>query len=170
MPFYDVTGPCVYLLREEDTAMFKIGRTSLFKERHAVLERERSCKLVVINLISVSSRTAASQLEAYLHRYFAKQRVRGEWFCIEDQLSTWPDAVNAGLGQLLQAKKKLNRVKATEPAPRLFRPSNLPPTVKRGYYSIKELKLLCGVIDRPKPEPDTPQRSWSLSDLLGFLK
>lgn len=76
----DIAG-FVYVMREPD-GLYKIGESSDVLQRKGDLECELGVKLVLVYTIPCKDQHIA---EAFLHRFFAHKRVKGEWFTLDDQ-------------------------------------------------------------------------------------
>ena len=73
-----------YLFFNTENARVKIGITNNIKQRFAALCTQSGCNLVNLFWIELQEGVDESPefIEKYLHEYFAKQRIRGEWFTL----------------------------------------------------------------------------------------
>lgn len=73
----------VYLMQDTDTNYFKIGVSKQPKYREKTLQAEKP----TINLIASTvfeNRQTAFKIEKYFHLLFNNKRIRGEWFCLNN--------------------------------------------------------------------------------------
>jgi len=70
----------VYFVRAGNRGAIKIGIARNVNRRIDALQTGNAFKLNLIASIPCSSRKEAEHLEGRLHRFFSKQRIRGEWF------------------------------------------------------------------------------------------
>lgn len=71
----------VYVLFDEVTCLYKIGKAKNLKKRLTTLQCGNATKLQEIALYTSNS---GSKLERLLHEYFSAKRVRGEWFNLDN--------------------------------------------------------------------------------------
>lgn len=71
----------VYLARLEGTAFFKIGQTVNPVARFKELNRALPIEILIICAVATEK---PSFVERALHRHFAEQRVKGEWFTLNE--------------------------------------------------------------------------------------
>ena len=71
----------VYLLRCKRTGYFKIGFTKNFQTRFRTLRTSNAD----IELVFTEKGYNAFENEQHLHRIFAKHRISGEWFSLNDE-------------------------------------------------------------------------------------
>lgn len=87
----------VYVIRA-DNGLVKIGKSRDAKRRISKLNQIMPYDLEIIYTFRHDQ---YSDLEAFLHLYFAEFRVRGEWFSLDaDQIALIPDVVNSTPNQL----------------------------------------------------------------------
>lgn len=72
----------VYLIHAEGTSRYKIGKTENIKARLKSLKSKSPYPLSVIKAIPSNRIT---ELESWLHGYFADYRVNGEWFELSNE-------------------------------------------------------------------------------------
>jgi predicted GIY-YIG superfamily endonuclease len=109
----------VYFVRAGNRGAVKIGIARNVERRVATLQTGNAFKLNVMAVIPCSSRIEAQSLEERLHKRFAKQRIRGEWFQGNidfrrikydfedtDTTSSAPNWVKSNYDQVKNAKKK----------------------------------------------------------------
>ncbi len=77
MPSYNTNLPCVYIVQEPGTDLYKIGRTKNFPLRLVGLNSSRTNPLHVVHLVHFSDVVAA---EVLLHHDLDAYRIKGEWF------------------------------------------------------------------------------------------
>ncbi len=70
----------VYFLRAGNRGAIKIGMAIDVEKRVLELQTGNAFKLNVIAKIPCDNREQALHIEQQLHKRFAKQRIRGEWF------------------------------------------------------------------------------------------
>jgi hypothetical protein len=70
----------VYFLRAGNSGAIKIGMAENVEDRVVSLQTGNAFKLNVIALIPCDCRDQAQALEQSIHKFFAGQRIRGEWF------------------------------------------------------------------------------------------
>ena len=70
----------VYFLRAGTKGAIKIGIAEDVEKRIENLQVGNAFKLNVIGLIKCESREEARYKESRFHKFFARQRIRGEWF------------------------------------------------------------------------------------------
>ena len=70
----------VYVIRAGTKGAIKIGVAMNIERRIATLQTGNAFKLNLIALIPCDNRKKAQALEARIHRFFERQRIRGEWF------------------------------------------------------------------------------------------
>lgn len=70
----------VYFLRAGNHGAIKIGIAEDMDHRVATLQTGNAFKLHVIALIPCDCREQAAHLEKSIHKFYARQRIRGEWF------------------------------------------------------------------------------------------
>jgi predicted GIY-YIG superfamily endonuclease len=70
----------VYFLRAGNRGAIKIGIAKNVDRRIAALQAGNAFKLNLLASIPCINRKQAESLEGRLHRFFSKQRIRGEWF------------------------------------------------------------------------------------------
>ena len=70
----------VYFIRAGNSGAIKIGMAANIDRRMEVLQTGNAFKLHVIALIPCDCREQALHIEQMIHKFFAKQRIRGEWF------------------------------------------------------------------------------------------
>lgn len=70
----------VYFVRAGNRGAIKIGIADDVQKRLDTLQVGNAFKLNLVASIPCPSRKAALHLEGRLHRFFSKQRIRGEWF------------------------------------------------------------------------------------------
>jgi predicted GIY-YIG superfamily endonuclease len=70
----------VYFLRAGNKGAIKIGMAKDVDRRVAELQTGNAFKLNVIALIPCDCREQAEYTEKRLHKFFRKQKIRGEWF------------------------------------------------------------------------------------------
>ena len=72
----------VYLVRNDNNGMIKIGRSRAVEKRLKTLQTSNPFPLSLILTISTNN---APQVESNLHKIFRHKRVYGEWFNLSDQ-------------------------------------------------------------------------------------
>ena len=82
---------CVYLLNKPNSTIYKIGYTSALKKRIRTLGVQRSCSLLIMDVIYVDFRLLAVKVEEHLHDALAEYSIGYEWFDIPN-IDRW-DAV-----------------------------------------------------------------------------
>ena len=71
----------LYLIKNESTGLVKIGITDNIKKRVATLENGSGCKCSVLFCVDFKrSFFRAYEAEQFLHHYFDRFRLIGEWF------------------------------------------------------------------------------------------
>ena len=70
----------VYFIRAGNRGAIKIGWAKNVESRMAELQTGNAFKLNVLTAIPCDSKEHAIATEQRFHRFFAKQRIRGEWF------------------------------------------------------------------------------------------
>lgn len=75
-----VYGMYVYFIRAGNSGAIKIGMAVNIERRINTLQAGNAFKLQVLALIPCDCREEALHLEQRIHKFFAKQRIRGEWF------------------------------------------------------------------------------------------
>ncbi len=74
----------VYLIYNHQSKLFKIGRTKNPDTRIKEISAGCGCEIALLLLIELEASEdwylSAKQFEKFLHRYYRKYRVRGEWF------------------------------------------------------------------------------------------
>jgi len=70
----------VYFVRAGNRGAIKIGVASNVERRLETLQTGNAFKLHVLATIPCDNRGHALTLEARFHKFFARQRIRGEWF------------------------------------------------------------------------------------------
>lgn len=70
-----------YLLRQGDSAYYKIGHTNNIKKR--IEQLQTGCP-IVLNLLFYAEVSDSKDSETKLHEKFWDKRFNGEWFCLED--------------------------------------------------------------------------------------
>ena len=74
----DLDVGCVYIIKEEGTNFYKIGKTNKdVKKRLQSIQTGNASKLQIVHEINT---TMADELEKRLHHQFANKRILGEWF------------------------------------------------------------------------------------------
>lgn len=77
------SGPCyVYLMLDNNTNFYKIGMSKNPKTRESTLQSEKPT-IEMIACKKYPSREFAYAFEHFLHKYFAKKNIRGEWFNLD---------------------------------------------------------------------------------------
>jgi hypothetical protein len=99
-------GSCVYLFLNNKTGFTKIGYTTMLKIRIRTIELSSGNPVSLIAAIYPENgyKPKAKDIEKYLHNYFQKKRVIGEWFnlSVRDiiQVARLFIAIDAGNGML----------------------------------------------------------------------
>ena len=70
----------VYFIRAGNRGAIKIGVAEDVDARVATLQVGNAFKLNVIAMIPCDCREQAQNMEQSIHRFFNRQRIRGEWF------------------------------------------------------------------------------------------
>lgn len=89
----------VYFILNENKSLVKIGQTIRLKNRLSSLQTSSAENLCVIGRILTKR---PERLEAKLHKRFAKDRVRGEWFRYSDELKSFISKENTNAGGCCQ--------------------------------------------------------------------
>ena len=84
----------VYFIRAGNRGAIKIGWAKDVDRRMTELQIGNAFKLTLITKIKCDSKEHAAAMEQRFHRFFAKQRIRGEWFMSTINLSKLRD-INA---------------------------------------------------------------------------
>jgi len=83
----------VYLLRNPETGLHKIGESKVPAIRALAVGERLASPLVLVHLIHTP--VCARRLEEAMHDHFGLRRVRGEWFRLTDedvrQIQSWGD-------------------------------------------------------------------------------
>lgn len=85
----DATGPYVYFV-EAPVGLIKIGFSKSLRERFKKLQ---TCSPLPLGMLSLRRGCYADEIE--LHKRFAGDRVRGEWFSATDEIRACARAENA---------------------------------------------------------------------------
>lgn len=86
----------VYFVRAGNRGAIKIGVAKDVKKRIDELQIGNAFRLNVIACIPCDCRDQAVGLEQKIHRFFKKQRIRGEWFQGNIQMSKINELQNRG--------------------------------------------------------------------------
>jgi len=70
----------VYFIRAGNRGAIKIGIARNIERRVATLQTGNAFKLNIMALIPCGCRKEAQNLESNIHKFFNRQRIRGEWF------------------------------------------------------------------------------------------
>ena len=70
----------VYFVQAGSRGAIKIGIARNIKKRMDTMQTGNPFKLNLLAAIPCENRLQAQYIESSLHRFFAKQKVRGEWF------------------------------------------------------------------------------------------
>lgn len=70
----------VYIIRAGNRGAIKIGVARNVQRRVDLLQTGNAFKLNILAVIRCASRKEAEMIEKGIHKRFAKQRIRGEWF------------------------------------------------------------------------------------------
>ena len=70
----------VYFVRAGNRGAIKIGMADDVESRIAELQCGNPFKLNIISIIPCDSREQAFETERRIHKFFARQCIRGEWF------------------------------------------------------------------------------------------
>jgi predicted GIY-YIG superfamily endonuclease len=70
----------VYFVRAGNRGAIKVGVARNVERRISTMQTGNPFKLNLLASISCDSRVSAYALEAKIHKFFARQRIRGEWF------------------------------------------------------------------------------------------
>lgn len=163
MSSYVAKGPCVYLIKEVDTQICKIGCTSDLKTRFAALKNKCGYDLEIIDTISTPTLGIAFKLEAFLHKHFKSQHIRGEWFSFD---MVEPTRKDVGKSQLKILKEEDSQYRAL--------PIPLKPPQERRAWTWTPPLDVSDYISPDAPEKKmangTPKKDWTLWDLLRFAK
>lgn len=101
----------VYFLQSDAHELVKIGVTNNVKKRIESIQIGCPCPLVLAGIITKATWDAARALESRLHRHFAEQRVRGEWFRLDSNtVAEIIEQENATPSPNDRASKPLNRL------------------------------------------------------------
>ena len=83
----EINRPGVYLfLWSNDPVHVKIGHTNNLQARLNSYRTSSPHEIVLLAAIETTDKDEAALLEARLHEQFSQQRVRGEWFKLNDRL------------------------------------------------------------------------------------
>lgn len=75
------SGGFVYIIQDIDvTRYYKIGRSHEIKRRLGRFDTKLPMRVRVVGLLYAGSKEI--EFEAHLHRQYASQRIRGEWFAL----------------------------------------------------------------------------------------
>jgi hypothetical protein len=77
----------VYFIRAGEDGPIKIGSADIVHARVKLLQTGNHLELVLLRTID-----GDHTLERYLHRHFAAQRIRGEWFTFHPDMLTIEEA------------------------------------------------------------------------------
>lgn len=70
----------VYFVRAGNRGAIKIGIASNIERRMATMQTGNAFQLKLLATIPCDSRLEAENTEKKIHKFFSKQRIRGEWF------------------------------------------------------------------------------------------
>ena len=76
----------VYVIKNTQSGLYKIGITTNYKRRFLSLKNSSGCNLETIYVIELRGEIdeSAHDIEQFIHEYFNKNRVQGEWFRLRD--------------------------------------------------------------------------------------
>lgn len=175
MSSYIVYGPCVYLIKEVDTQICKIGCTADLKTRLATLTWKCGFELVVIDAIAAPTLGVAFKLETFLHKHFKSQRIRGEWFSFDAVASTWKQIGKDHL-EVLNKQDALYRLDSI-PKQQEIRPATSRKHTQKKWtppYPPEALAITEAYVSSSRPpikQSDIPEKKPpTLADLLLYLK
>jgi len=72
---------CVYVLRESNGGLYKIGFSKRFRKR---LSQIRSGIPYKVDVVCIIGSTKPNELESFLHAYFKEKKHKGEWFNLDN--------------------------------------------------------------------------------------
>ena len=76
----------VYLIRNIISGLFKIGITNDYPKRFNALQTQSGCYLETVLVLELSIiDESARSIEEYLHKWFDKKRILGEWFRLNEK-------------------------------------------------------------------------------------
>lgn len=89
----------IYIIKDIGTGLYKIGRSNNVKNRRSNLNTGNSSLLDIIHTIHSDN---ALLDEKYLHCIFKHQKVRGEWFRLNDSIITWLKSIKVNVRESIR--------------------------------------------------------------------